>query len=235
MKKLIKILYDTKHYKVHLEPNSNMQKVVISSDAGHAGHDDFKSQSGHIIYVAGVPILVNSSKQKLATLSATESELVALVHAMRDGVAMRELLDEMGYYVQHIDVQEDNAAVVRLVNSMKTPARTRHLSVKLAWLRDRAKDGFNIHYQKDPAADILTKKFSRREREELASKHLGLKRISFPGRSMRPILEGVERSHDESKEYDYHLIEKGCEKLSQVTGYSNQLVRNGRSREAEAG
>lgn len=183
LKKLIQELYETKDAKVFLVADPKNTSFVVSSDASHASHDDLRGQGGISFKVRGATFHTMSKKLKEACLSATEAELVALISALREGLFFKELIEQMGLFaISSWEVEEDNKGVLELVKDRKLPARTRHLGIKLEFVRDVVEEGtFRIAYKQDPDADVLTKEYGRAERQRLAER-IGVKRTLPPGK-----------------------------------------------------
>ncbi len=64
--------------------------MVAYIDAAFAAHEDSKSHSGVVVFIAGILVYAASKKQQCVTKSPTESELVAL----SDYVGFVELFHE---------------------------------------------------------------------------------------------------------------------------------------------
>ena len=75
--------------------------------------------------------------QGTATLSVTEAETVSLIEIIQDMLYVKDLLESIELKVKlPMIVECDNKGVIDLVNGWTVVGRTRHLCVKLSWLRD---------------------------------------------------------------------------------------------------
>eukprot|EP00971_Amphidinium_carterae_P099093 1959524-Amphidinium_carterae.1 len=120
-----------------------------------------KSHSGLCTYYRGNLVAWNSKRQSLTALSPAEAELIACVSGAQLGLSLRTQLEEMMQMKIDLVLYCDNAAVTQLVSHLNASStRTRHLSMRGAWLHDlhqrQALSLFFIdtHEQK---ADALTK------------------------------------------------------------------------------
>jgi hypothetical protein len=101
---------------------------------------DARSTSG-IIFVTNGPILWSSKRQTLTALSTTEAEVNALTDAAKQAAWLTNLFKDMqlGDNLPPISISEDNAGCLALVNGLRTPARTKHIAVRIDFIRDLIK------------------------------------------------------------------------------------------------
>jgi hypothetical protein len=67
-----------------------------------------RSHTGFMIYMCGAPVSWKSHKQRLVTLSSTESEYVAASTAVQELMWLRNYLGELGCRLQQSIIMEDN-------------------------------------------------------------------------------------------------------------------------------
>jgi hypothetical protein len=85
---------------------------------------------------------MKSKMQEMTTLSVTESELVAAVSAAQDMLYEMRVLESIGLKVQLPMVLEvDNKGVVDLANNWSVGGRTRHISIRVNFLRELKEQG----------------------------------------------------------------------------------------------
>jgi len=158
-------------------PISNLQ-LRAYGDASFADRIDTRfSTAGHIVFLAGSPILWKSKKQTLVTLSSTEAEFVNLTPTASSLLWVHQILKDAGYpqpmpLVLFTDSQ--NARLITL--NPLISARTRHIDIRYKWIIDRTKKGdFNIQHVSttNMVADGLTKPLNRIKHIEFV-KQLGL-------------------------------------------------------------
>ena len=112
----------------------NWDKELAGEDA-----DTARSRHGYVIMDAGCPILWQSELQSEISLSSTESELIGLSMALRTGIPILNMLNEMkslGYDI-HPDsprvlckLFEDNNGALEIARVPKMRPRTKHINCK---------------------------------------------------------------------------------------------------------
>jgi hypothetical protein len=76
------------------------------------------------------------------TLSVTESELVAAVECVQDLLFEKIVLESIGLQVEvPMVLKVDNRGVVDLVNNWSVTGRTRHIAVRINFLRELKEEG----------------------------------------------------------------------------------------------
>ena len=176
--RICRYLKGTKTKGMVFTPDPNM-KLDLYCDADFAGlwgveNAQYpvcvKSRTGFVLMLGGCPLLWVSKLQQLTTLSTCEAEYVALSHAMRELLPMRELLQEIGTKMDwdfgkpalvHSTVFEDNNGALALANSGRVTPRTKHIAVKMHHFREHVGKDKGIEIVKvdtsEQLADILTK------------------------------------------------------------------------------
>jgi hypothetical protein len=146
-------------------------------DAGWAGssNDPLSSHSrtGYVIMYAGCPIVWASKLQPLIALSTTEAEYIALLTALREVIAVMNLLNELksnGFKIHsnipkvNCRIFEDKKSCIEIATNHKKRPRTKHLSVRLHHFRSHV-DNHTITIEhistKEQIADMFTKPLPR--------------------------------------------------------------------------
>ena len=139
-------------------------KFVIRgrSDSNYATDKDTRrSVTGTVVYLNEAPIVFGSVTQKHVTLSVTEAELAAGVSLVQDMMYVYRVVTSMGLLVElPMLVEMDNSGAKDLANSWSVGGRTRHVDVRMFFLRELKEDGFiTIKHVpgNDNEADIFTK------------------------------------------------------------------------------
>ena len=140
------------------------------------------SRSGFCIFYGGCPILWKSKTQSLIALSTTEAEYVALSTALREVIAILQLLEELnknGLPI-HKDTPkfvcktyEDNKSCISIANDHRTRPRTKHFALKLHHFRSYiVNKTISIDHVSttEQIADIFTKPLPRVQFERLRRK-----------------------------------------------------------------
>ena len=109
----------------------------------------------------GGPITWSSRRQRLTALSTTEAEIYALADAAKEAVWIGNLLKDMRLMLNDnsIVIMEDNAACYALVTGTKALTRTKHLAVRIGYIRDISDRTIDVRRCPTTAmlADPLTK------------------------------------------------------------------------------
>jgi hypothetical protein len=159
--RVLRYLYGTQHLGVIIEPDANFFCVRSYIDASYGVHPDGKSHTGVTISMGKGPIMSKSTKQKLVSKSSTEAELIALSDSASVVIWVRNFLTAQGYKMPPAEVYQDNTSTMAMVAAgMPTSNRTRHISIRFFFVKDRVTSGeLDISYVRtaDMVSDILTK------------------------------------------------------------------------------
>ncbi|CAA7028220.1 unnamed protein product [Microthlaspi erraticum] len=101
-----------------------------------ADMDKRRSISGIVFTLGGNRISWKSSLQKTVALSTTEAEYVALADAAKEAVWLKGLMNELGFKQEAVDIYCDSQSAIALVKNAVHHERTKHIDVKLHFLRD---------------------------------------------------------------------------------------------------
>ena len=107
-------------------------------------------------------------QQQSTALSSCESELYALQLVSQEGVALSRLIQRVvaGLGWQHegeivpIVMESDSSSAIQLIQGIDLPKRSRHIEIRLEWLRDKLKceEITLVHKQGvENVADLFTK------------------------------------------------------------------------------
>jgi hypothetical protein len=113
----------------------------------------------------GGPISWKASRESGVTLSSSEAEFVAASQAGQEVLYLRALLKGFAY-LQHgpTEIWEDNASCILMSENPTNRERSRHVDVRVHFLRDMVRDG-SVKLIKcagtQNVADALTKSLSR--------------------------------------------------------------------------
>ena len=136
-------------------------QVKVISDADWAADStDRKSYQGYVVMLNDKPITWNCSKQSVVATSSFESEYLALSEGVKAGLYISNLLGEIVEMIEPCILMVDNNAAKSFAESEGCNNRTKHVDIRLHFVRDYiAKGKFIINYVKsaDNIADLLTK------------------------------------------------------------------------------
>ncbi|CAI7876611.1 unnamed protein product [Closterium sp. NIES-53] len=114
-------------------------KLIGYVDADHADDsDNRRSRTGYIYRFEPIgPISWQSSKQDLITLSSAEAEYIALYSATKEGLYLRELLEEAKLaQLPSFSLFCDNQSVIRIANKNGYANRTKHIALRYFFVKD---------------------------------------------------------------------------------------------------
>ena len=122
--------------------------------------------------LAGGAIAWSSKKQTTTAMSTAEAEYVALAHAVKQVLWLRNLYTELEFKLPaQSELYSDNQAVIAIAKNPEYHARTKHIDIGLHFLRDHIEQGTIgiIHVSsQDNLADIFTKALPRPAHQDQA-------------------------------------------------------------------
>ena len=77
-----------------------------------------------------------SSLQIVVALSTTEAEYMALVEAVKEGIWLRGLAEELGFKQDTVEISCDSQSALCLAKNNVYHERTKHISRKMHFIRD---------------------------------------------------------------------------------------------------
>jgi uncharacterized protein with FMN-binding domain len=146
-----------------LEFNTRNLLINVYVDASYAVHRDAKSHSGVLIQIGdnGGTIFVSSKKQKVVTLSSTESELVAVHDGLFRALWIQDICEEILQLQLPVIIYQDNLSTIQLLNSGNADRfKSKHINVRYFYAKEHIKSGrISIDYlpTEDMIADFFTK------------------------------------------------------------------------------
>ena len=133
-------------------------------DAAFAVHDDFKSQSGGILFFGknGGGVTSGSVKQRLNTRSSTEAELVGADDFLAKILWTQRFLGEQGIEMKRNVLYQDNKSAILLETKGRSSLgkRSRAINIRFFAIKDSCEKGeLEISYcpTEDMVADFYTK------------------------------------------------------------------------------
>ena len=154
-----------------------------------------KSVSGIRVSLNEAPCIWRSSTQKNVTISVTEAEANAAVLAAQDMLYIKNVVESLGLQVQQPMVLEvDNQGAVDLLNNWSVGGRTRHIDVRINFMRELKEEGILVvrHVPGDENdSDMHTKNLGNPLFEKFCEVYFGADEYSL---STTPEREGVRRA-----------------------------------------
>ncbi|UYV65815.1 hypothetical protein LAZ67_3005531 [Cordylochernes scorpioides] len=172
-KRVLRYLKSTKDFGITYR--STGKPLIAFSDASWASDIvDRKGVSGHLIILAGAPIIWRSTKQTVTALSTMESEYIALSSAVKDITWVRNLMEQLkmsSLICGETKVFCDNQAAISHAENYidKSKKKTRHFAVKYHFVREKiSEEAIEIFYtpSAENPADFLTKPLARSQHEK---------------------------------------------------------------------
>jgi hypothetical protein len=161
--------------KLHYTPTSETT-LKGYADASYANEVNYKSRSGYACTVGGALISWYSGTQSVVAQSSAEAEYYAAVAAANEILWLKQLLYDVGYPQDTVEIFEDNQACIALTKNPEDHKRTKHVQVKYHVVRDYVNRGdvkFVYCPTQDQFADIFTKGVSG-QRLRMILRQLGL-------------------------------------------------------------
>ena len=173
------------------QPNGDLRKVTLLSDASHAPQG-LRGCQGILALWGNALVQWESRRQPFAALSSTEAELIGYVDALTMGESLQVILNVL----EHNDLVEsgqfeirgDNLSGIQLLLAPDGPWRTRHLRLRSFVLRERlAAREWRVQHTpgSELAADLLTKPVVLMASWEVFRRTVGLVRFVQPTESSR--------------------------------------------------
>jgi hypothetical protein len=141
----------------------------IHSDAGYLNESEARSRSGGYFFVSSKPKKGQHQHNGLLTLStiinmicssAAEAEIAALFLNAKEGVNIRNILQEMGHPQPATLMQTDNTTAHGILRGTCKQQRSKAIYMRFYWVRDRAQQGqFDIGW--GPSAQNLGDYFTK--------------------------------------------------------------------------
>jgi hypothetical protein len=167
LERVRKYVYGTKEFKMRLKPMGSI-KVYASADASFGPYKDGKSNTGLVLTVGhpNAPVLAKTTKQKSVANSSTAAELIAFSTTLEEVLWIIELLNELGFKQDAVEIEQDNSSTMRLIEKgPSSTGRTKWINIKHFWVSEHLKSG-DIKLKYVPSlqllADGLTKPLGRK-------------------------------------------------------------------------
>ncbi|XP_033230350.1 secreted RxLR effector protein 161-like [Belonocnema kinseyi] len=137
VKRILRYLIGTADFGIMYKSCGSKLELRGYSDADYAGDVVMRrSTTGYVFMLAGGPITWSSQRQKLVTLSTTETEYFAAATATKEAVWLRKLLDDIGFQAAGASALfVDNQSAIKLIKNPEFHKRTKHIDVRYHFIR----------------------------------------------------------------------------------------------------
>jgi len=165
VKRVMRYLAHTADKKLEMSSTGNLE-LECFVDADWAGdRADRKSTSGFVLRLGRGTVAWASRKQTSVAMSSTEAEYVAASIASKEVLWFGQLLEDMNIQVRSpIPINEDNQGCIRLIETDRCRARTKHIDVCHHQIKDlQEKKIIKLRYcpTESMLADLLTKPLAK--------------------------------------------------------------------------
>ena len=170
-----------KQQNVHIEKHNDEEYFLDWIDYRSSGKADSnyatcsdtrKSVTGYCVYLEDAPVTVKSGMQKIVALSVTEAETIAVVQCVQEMIYCKKVLESIKLKVElPMIINTDNQGAVDLINGWSTTGGTKHMDVRVMFLRELKEQGvIRVEWISTNAneSDIFTKNVDK----EALSKHM---------------------------------------------------------------
>ncbi|UYV77486.1 hypothetical protein LAZ67_15001230 [Cordylochernes scorpioides] len=165
LKRILGYLKSTLDLVLVFETSSSVE-LTGYIDADWGNKKDRKSTTGYIYKLGTNLITWVSQKQNLVSLSSAEAE-----YPLKKQFGLDLLMSDFGFEIKKpIILNEDNQSCIKLLNSEKVTARTKHIDIKFHFIKDLISNNcLSLNYcpTEKMLADILTKPLPKNKFQEL--------------------------------------------------------------------
>ena len=168
-KHLLVYLSGTKYFSITYK-KEGLRLTAFSDSNWDNNSDSEKSMSSYIMMVAKAPVSLKLRLQSLTAMSTMEAELVAAALVRKKVVFCTNMM-ELGCRSEFSSapLYIDNTAILNLIGNQTFSARTKHVALRLFYIRELVKEE-NISITQDNLADIGTKHFNKQRHKFLINK-----------------------------------------------------------------
>lgn len=160
LKRVLRYIAGTLDYGIIYKTNGE-KKLECYSDADYGGCTSTgRSTTGVVACYAGSPISWISQRQPTVSTSTTEAEIIAASEAAKELMWLKSLFNDLTNYNEVPVIHIDNTAAIRLSQNPEFHKRTKHISLKHFFIREKVIEGevsvsqISTEYQ---IADMMTK------------------------------------------------------------------------------
>jgi hypothetical protein len=140
-------------------------------DASYSVHPDGKSHTGCVVSFGKGAIRSSSKKQKIVCKSSTEAELVGVSDELSDLIGIRNFALEQGANLGPFKLYQDNrSAIMMAEKGRSTSHRTRHISTRYFFIKDRIESG-EATLNNIGTLEMISDFFTKALQGELFKKH----------------------------------------------------------------
>ncbi|KAJ8737027.1 hypothetical protein PYW07_000298 [Mythimna separata] len=173
LKRLLKYLKKTIDYGLVYKKNADILHGYVDADWASCSLDR-RSYTGYCFIMSGSIVSYESKKQKTVALSSTEAEYMALSESCKEGIYLKNLLNELVLCENmSLCLYSDNQSSIKIAsNPLFHNKRTKHIDIRHHFVRECVlQNKIKIEYvsTNDMPADILTKSLCKEKHYKFLS------------------------------------------------------------------
>lgn len=158
-KRILRYLKGTKDYALLYKKSGEGLEAYVDADWG-SNNTDRRSYTGFLFKFASGPISWASTKQKTVALSSAEAEYMGLTESCKEGIFIKNILNELGQTIPYVRIFNDSQAAQKIAENDLTNNRTKHIDIRHHFIRDLVESKqISLTYLRsdEMLADVLTK------------------------------------------------------------------------------
>jgi hypothetical protein len=171
-KRVLRYLKGTKDKKLVL--GKGCGDITGYCDADWASQDHRHSISAYVFQIDSGTISWSCQKQAIVALSSTEAEFIALTHATKEAIWLKQFITEVFQPIKlPIKLYSDNQSAITIAYGNQQHSRTKHFDIRLFFIRDAIEnDKISVSYlpTDQMPADLLTKGLASPRMQKLIEK-----------------------------------------------------------------
>ena len=182
MLQVMKYCIDTRNKGWHLQPERTWDgadkdfkfKIAGKVDSNFAMCEETRrSITGYYVTMEGSVVSCKSGMQKIVALSVTEAEVISLVMCVQEMLYIMKVLESMELQVvgKPMRVQSDNKGAVDLANGWSVSCNTKHMEVRIMFLRELKENGI-LQVKWIPTAENKADIFIKNVESKIFQKHV---------------------------------------------------------------
>ena len=134
--------------------------INVITDSSFNNTEDARSICGWITCFAGNEKSAKTKKQSNIALSSTEAEYISITMAVQELLWLMNILEELKIKFNTPTIYSDNQPAIKISQSAAIKGRTRHINVKLQFVKELLKENkIILKYveTEENIADLFTK------------------------------------------------------------------------------
>lgn len=162
VRRIFRYLNHTKNLGITYGETDSEELLIGYTDADYARDVvTRRSTTGYVFKIGNGAVTWRSQRQPTVALSTTEAEFMAICDGAKESIWLRQLLRDIGFeQTDAVKLLVDNLSAIRLVQNPEMHHRTKHIDVRLFFVREVYEDNvIDLEHVSsgNQLADVLTK------------------------------------------------------------------------------